>query len=377
MIDLGWPLRHHLDIFSGTQRFANEDGHWECVVDPFADERLGTIRGNSEYDGVIARATRKLTNRAKRVDVPIVNVWVNSPVRNVPSVLTDGATAGKMAAEHLMARGLRQFGFVGYARDRMSGLMGNAFQATVAANGFPCTRYETVRVMDSVRAWNSFQGNIAHWIENWSFPIGICMQHDIMARYLTSACLRKQVRVPDDVAIISSPNELMICQHPEPSLTSVDLNYEEVGYQAAALLDRLMDHAKPPLKPRLVAPRELIARQSTDVYSVSDPLVSQAMRFISEHGGEHIKVSDVAAHVHVTRRTLERRFQRTVGRPISGEIQRLRVERVKRQLLESDAPIKMIATRLGYCNSKRLCEAFRRREGITPGDYRRQIRGAK
>src|SRR6185369_6218686 len=112
---------------------------WECVVDPFADERLGTKQGDSEYDGVIGRATRKLANRAKRVKVPVVNIWVNSPVRNVPSVLTDSTAAGKMAGEHLMARGLRHFAFIGYARDRVSGLTVSGFQSAISAKGFSCT----------------------------------------------------------------------------------------------------------------------------------------------------------------------------------------------------------------------------------------------
>jgi LacI family transcriptional regulator len=196
-----------------------------------------------------------------------------------------------------------------------------------------------------------------------------------LARYLAAACLRKQVRVPEEVAIVSIPNELMLCQHPSPSLTSIDISFEEVGYQAAALLERLMSGAKPPKAPIFIPPGELVPRQSTDSFAVSDPIVSRAMRFISEHGGESITVNDVAANAFVTRRTLERKFQSSLGRPISGEIQRLRIERVKRHLLESDVPIKTIALRLGFSDSKRLCEIFRRSEGTTPGKFRRERRG--
>jgi len=133
-----------------------------------------------------------------------------------------------------------------------------------------------------------------------------------------------------------------------------------------------MDGAKPPKKPLLVEPAELVARQSTDVFAVSDPTVARAMRFISEHGHGQLRVGAVARHVCVARRTLELRFRDAVGRTVSGKIARLRVERVKRQLAESDAPLKVLAARLGFRNEQRLCEAFRRVEGITPGEYRRR-----
>ena len=85
-------------------------------------------------------------------------------------------------------------------------------------------------------------------------------------------------------------------------------------------------------------------------------------------------MTDVAKHVHMTCRTLERRFHVLVGRTIAGEIARLRIERVKRQLAESDERIKTLATRLGYSSAKRLCEVFRHMEGVTPGEFRRQRR---
>ena len=67
-------------------------------------------------------------------------------------------------------------------------------------------------------------------------------------------------------------------------------------------------------------------------------------------------------------------FRSALGRTVSGEIARLRIERVKRRLVESDAPLKTLAADLGFRDDKRLCEAFRRLEGTTPGQYRSQRR---
>jgi LacI family transcriptional regulator len=135
-----------------------------------------------------------------------------------------------------------------------------------------------------------------------------------------------------------------------------------------------MDGEPPPKKPLWIEPAELAARQSTDVFAASDPVVAQAMRFIAENGHTAIRVGDVANHVHVGRRTLERRFRSTLGRTVSGEIARLRIERVKRRLVEGNARLKKLAAELGFRDEKRLCEAFRRLEGTTPGEYRRRHR---
>jgi LacI family transcriptional regulator len=315
MIDLQWPLNYHQDVFAGTQRYARERGDRECVVDLYACESLRAGRGRSAYDGVVARATPRLVARAKRARVPVVNVWLNSPARNVPSVFHDVEASGRMAAKHLMARGLRQFGHLGYFRDRTSRLQAGVFRAAVSAAGFPCSFH--LAPMECARhaaVWKKFQAGLEQWIDSWECPIGVCVAHDVLARYLATVCQRRKVRVPDDAAMISTYNERIICLHPEPSLSSIDFGFEEIGFRAAALLDRLMAGARPPKKPVLVEPVELAARQSTDVFAVGDPVVARAMRFIAENGNGPLRVGDVADHVHVGRRTLERRFRRALGR---------------------------------------------------------------
>jgi len=375
MIDLEWPLRHHLDIFAGTQRYAKERGDWECVVDPHAAQHLHAGRKQSRYDGVVARATLQLAERAKRARVPVVNVWLNSPVRNLPSVWFSPLEAGRMAAEHMLARGLRHFGTYTYQRDRVGRLLHEGFSRTVTAAGFSCALHTSSRQPSLTAAcWNRSQQELESWLERLPRPTGICAMTDLAARYVAAACVRKKIRVPDEVAIIGTGNELIISLNPEPALTSIDFGFEEIGYQAAKLLDEMMDGAKPPAQPLVMSPRDLIPRQSTDVFAVNDLIVSRAMRFIAEHGDDRITVLDVANHVHTTRRTLERRFQNHVGRTISGEITRLRIERAKRQLVESDVPIKTLASRLGFHDSKRLCETFRRIEGTSPGEYRKSRR---
>jgi LacI family transcriptional regulator len=174
--------------------------------------------------------------------------------------------------------------------------------------------------------------------------------------------------------MIGSGNEMVICAAPPPSLTSINLGYPNIGYRAAELLDRLMDGQAPPDGPVLLAPAELVPRQSTDSYAVDDPLVARALRFIAEHAHEPIKVDDVAAATPTTRRSLERRFQNAMRRTIGDEIIRMRLERAKRRLVEADEPLKKVAKDSGFSSDNHFYRAFIRSEGVSPSQYRKQRR---
>ena len=174
------------------------------------------------------------------------------------------------------------------------------------------------------------------------------------------------------MAIVGTHNETEICNAPEPSLTSIDLGFGQVGYRAAAMLDRLMAGQAVADEPEMVPPAELVSRQSTDVYATSDPLVARALRFIAENGHRSIQVKHVASAVATTRRTLERRFNESMGRSIAGEITRLRVERAKRRMVETDASMKNVAIEAGFRTADHFGKVFTRIEGISPSQFREQ-----
>ena len=135
------------------------------------------------------------------------------------------------------------------------------------------------------------------------------------------------------------------------------------------MLDRLMKGEPPPGEPELIAPFELIPRQSTDSFAADDPLVARALRYIAENCDQRFEVKHVAEAVASTRRTLERRFRESVGRSIAGEITRFRLERAKRRMVETDEPLKTVARDCGFLSSNHFYKTFLRVEGMTPTQY--------
>jgi len=378
MIDLDWPLKYHVEVFAGCQQYATRAG-WDCTINPFAGRTLTSRRGGGPYDGVLARATRKLAETARQARVPVVNVWMNSPARSLASVFPDVEAAGRMAAEHLLGRGFRQLGYLGFARDVCSQLQLTGFRSVARREGSPCLvhRFGRASVTRSAAHWEGFIAGLRAWVDTWTTPIGIYVTHDLQCRYLIDVCRHQGLQVPRDFAVIGTFNESVICASPAPTLTSIDLGYTQVGYRAAELLDRLMDGEPPPEGPEWIAPAELFPRQSTDAYAVDDPLVGRALRFIAEHGHERINVGTVARTIPTNRRTLERRFRESLGRTVAEEITRLRVERVKRRLVETDEPLKAVASGAGFTSAQQLYKVFLRTEGLSPGQFRRQRQNAR
>ncbi len=368
-LELEWAYKRHLEVYAGCQRFADEAG-WQCTINP-AIERM--LEGGG-YDGVLARATTPLANAARRAGVPLVNVWLNSPVRDLPSVYADYEASGVMAAKHLLGRGFREFGYLGFLRDIDSRQQLAGFRGVTRAAGFRCTVHRFVRNKLELRAlgWEEFVAGLEAWIDTWEPPIGVFVCSDLYCRLLIDVCRSKGMHVSQDVAIVGTSNESAICDAPQPGLTSIDMGYGQVGYRAAAMLDRLMDGQSVLRNPELVAPAELVSRQSTDVYATDDILVSRALRFIAENGHRRIQVKDVAAAVATTRRTLERRFRSAAGRAIADEITRLRLERAKRRMVETDAPMKDVAADAGFRSSDHFYKVFVRVEGMPPTQYREE-----
>jgi len=370
-LELDWGFKRHLEVYAGCQRYADEAG-WQCEINPAADRAIRKAPGQGPYDGVIARATKPMAVAVKKAGVPLVNVWMNSPMKGLPSVFPDCEAAGVMAAEHLLGRGFRHFGFLGYQRDIDSQLELNGFRGVTRKNGFRCKvcRFSRTSVAGAARGWETFVADVEKWIDSWETPIGVFITSDLFCRYVIDLCRTRGLHVSQDVAIVGCSNEPEICNSPAPSLTSIDQGYGQVGYRAAEMLDLLMSGKKPPSGPELVAPAELIPRQSTDAYAADDPLVARALRFIAEHSHERIQVKHVAAAVAATRRTLERRFRESVGRAIADEITRMRLERAKRRMVETDAPMKDVARESGFRTADHFYKVFARIEGMPPTQYR-------
>jgi LacI family transcriptional regulator len=359
-IDLEWPLRHHVGVVSGIMQHAKERG-WDCVLAPYP---AGAV------DGLIGRVTREMAAFVRRARIPAVNVWVDSPDTKLPRVIPDQKATAALAARHLQDRGFRRLGYLGQTRDRNSAVHLAGLRSVLPV--------ETVLLAPRERVgpgpWRSFRKALQAWVRSWKPPVGIFVTNDLLCRYLADACLAEGWRIPDDAGLVGSGNTVLVCEGLSPTLSSVEHGFERVGLRAAQLLERLLRGGRAPSEPTLVAPVGLVPRRSTEVFAVEDRAVAAALRFIADRAAGEIRVGDVASAVPMSRRSLERRFRAALGRTVHDEITRARLERVKRKLVETDLPIKAIARDSGFAGLEHLSRVFRRKEGRSPGSWRRDQR---
>lgn len=384
-VGMNWTYKRHLGIVAGVQDFADEQG-WNIIVDEFPANNLSAKRSNPvSYDGIIARAKDKLPNRSQRLGIPLVNVWLSSPVQaKLPGVFPDFAAAGRIRAEHLMSRGLRQFAAMGTREDAACKIELQAFRETVEDAGFDYHEVEVPISHSSSYALESkAEKLIDGWMGQWKPPIGVFVYDDVDGRLIAQNCRRRGWRVPEDVAIVSGANEEIVCARPRPSLTSLDRGYERVGYLAAKLLAELMSNqvddnkviSDTPPKHILVPPVGLVVRESTDFFSASDDLVAAAISFISSNCHKQIGQEDVARSVVSETRTLQRRFRKTLNRSIAEMICHVRIERAKRELVHSKRSMKAIARDVGFGSPMRMYNTFRRVLGVNPTEFRNRHTG--
>jgi LacI family transcriptional regulator len=360
-------------LLRGVSRYNREHAGWSVYFHPRGlghppPEWLRDWKG----DGILVRIdSPAVAEMMLQCKMPVVNLRGPRPDLPFPFVGGDHAQAARFAADHLMERGLRNFGFCSRAQGIHPGLdlRGACFRNYIEAAGFTCDFFPAPP-LSADNSWEAEQERLSTWIRHLPKPIGILACNDERGLYLLDACRRCGVAVPDEVAVIGVDNDEFICDLAIPPLTSVDVNSEETGYQAAKLLDQLMNGGEPPARIPMTPTRGVVTRLSTDVVASDDEEVNRAIRFIRDRGSDKIRVMDVLAHLGISRASLQQRMKRVVGRTIHEEIERMRLSRVKELLVKPDMTIKQIARETGFSSVQYLTRVFRAAVGETPARYR-------
>lgn len=372
-IELQWNLPWHLDCFQGITDFGKDHG-WECIVDPYLDGPTGD--GDlSSYDGAVGRIDSPGALRLKDLGVPVVTMIKHIVETGAHSVMVDSYTGARLAAEHLIANGYRRFGQVTNQPKYPAYLNSivHAFDQGITDAGFATPAMIAVELneADGNRTSKESLQTLRQWIRSQDKPIGLFVYVFDTARYLAQICAQIGLRVPEDVGIVVRDADTMNITRISPTLSAIDFDFWEQGYQAAAVLDRLMQGERVEPRHKLVVPRRIVIRESSDVFVCADELVSNAMRHIAEHSRQTLQVEEVADALNVSRRTLDRRFEEVLGKTVSQEIARLRMKQLERMIVETELPMVKIAELCGFGSASHFTQFFSKHAGMTPSAYRK------
>jgi LacI family transcriptional regulator len=361
------------DILKGITRYVREHRPWALYHEPHGliDAAPSWIR-RWRGDGIIARVqSRTLAKELLASGIPVIDVLGVVPGSPFPLVHVDNQAIGRLAAEHLLGRGLRHFGFFGIRGENWSEERYWSFCAGVDRVQKEVALCQLPRGAMDHRSWERIENQLARWVSALPKPAGIFVCSDQRGPQMLEACRRAAVLVPDEVAVIGVDNDEVLCEVCDPPLSSIQADHVAVGYQAASLLDGLLRERRKPERLRLVNPQQVVSRLSTDTLAIGDPAVASALRLIRERAHEKISVNEIAGYAGVSRSVLQRRFRKLLDRSIHQEIILAKLRRAEDLLLNTNLSLAIVAERAGFKHQEYMGAVFKARRVKTPGSVRK------
>jgi LacI family transcriptional regulator len=367
---------HGRRILQGVTHYLRSHRAWTIVLEQREIDREfleGFEQGR--IDGVISRWSGPGVPEALReLGAAVVDVSSRHPPFGFPRITTDDRAVGRLAAEHLLERRFLSFGFYGIKDDLWSSCRREGFLEAVSAAGYPSLVFEISPRRGHHRPGEAEMARLGRWLMSLPKPVGVMACKDLHGPYVIDACQRSGLRVPDQVAVVAADDDALLCEMTDPPLSSVICNPEQIGYEAAASLDRLMAGGEAGFKAMLIPPVGVATRLSSDVLAIDDTRVVDAVRYIHANACHGITLADVLGHVSISRTTLDRQFRKYLQRSPQAEIRAVRLGRAKQLLAKTDHPIHRIAELIGFEHTEYFHFAFRRAFGTTPGQFRQETR---
>lgn len=229
--------------------------------------------------------------------------------------------------------------------------------------------------------------------------------HEIHCGFVTAACARDGMEalqilssglIPDVIITdIKMPRmdglELAayVCRSMPQIAVIILTGYDEFEYAKRAMKYSVMDYLLKPLNDaelyevlqKIAARRGVEAAAASGAPASSSPeeaagaLSARAVSYIQSHFQSPLSLTDVADALNVTAAYLCNVFHAETGETYSKFILRLRMEKAA-QLLQTQPASKVysIAAEVGYVSPKHFNLVFKKYYGLTPGEYREQVR---
>lgn len=368
LLALGWYAR---ELHYGVAAYARQN-RWRLNIEM---GRVARLPEHWHGDGVICvlGMDRHIDEMVLSWNIPTVSIGpVTAP--GIPRVHPDNRELGRIAYEHFYARGFRNFAY--YSRSGGPGerLRLDGFRENVERGGY---ELHTINGLSQVGELGlvhkpSYYDWMAQRLKQLPMPLAVFAEYDDRAIEIIEGCEVAELKVPDQVAVLGVDNDLLRCEFAAVPLSSIDDDQQKQGYEAASLLDKLFNGEDVP-EQTLIAPREVVTRVSTDILAIDHPHVAAALKLIWNHYKEPLTAGDVAEAIPMSSRRLHDAFLKHVGRTISQEIKRRRIEHAQRLLTESPPmKIDVIAWDSGFTSGDRMAKVFVAMTGETPSAYRKQ-----
>lgn len=359
------------DVVRGVASYIRRAGlNWRINVE--FDAQRGFDPAWRADDGLVFAVARgPLVEKLAAMARPMVNCLAHYAHLPLTTVCTDDLAIGRMAAEHFIERSFEKYLFWSAGeRSRAAHLRSDGMRQRLAEEGLTMTEVIDRWPDDQVPARVADWPRLIEAVRASDVPMAILAAHDAIARITANHLSAAGIAVPEQAAILGVDNDELQCNISFPPVSSIDIPYQDLGYEAARQLHRLMDGSPMPERPILFGPTGIVERQSTDVIAVDDPRLRAVSQYIRHHACDPCNVDEVADRLGFSRRWLQTQFKKHLGRTPHEEITRIRMTRATHLLRSTQMPIHQIAARCGYPLLRNFGRAFRQYLSDTPANYR-------
>lgn len=307
--------------------------------------------------------------------IPAVSVNLDRSAAGISSVVVDDDELGKLAVAHFSARGLKDVTTFRLDDHPVASSRERAFLRAARKAELHVAPSYPIAPEDSPSPHSEDRARLTAWLQSLPKPCGLFACSDRVGRIVARHTRAARVRVPEDLALLGCENDPMECELLAPPLSSIAIPWLAVGRAAADIVQDILAGKEVTGERVVLAPLEVVARRSSDVFAVDDEIVAEAVSWIYANVSDRITVPMVARAVGSGRQRLERRFRACLGRTIHDEVRRARVEVAKRALSTTSLGLHHVAEESGFSSAALLSIAFQKEVGMPPGAYRRRAQG--
>ncbi|MDJ1505602.1 XylR family transcriptional regulator [Xanthocytophaga agilis] len=381
------PQRYRIAVLLDTSRAYDRDvlkgiTHFNKLYDKFTfffysptyiqpadSDKLWTRLQHWHPDGIIARETAGM-DQLQSFQVPLIISPHTQTYPDCINLWADNKAIGELAARYFVEKGYKHLGFIGFKEFQWSIERQLAFIQSLQA----CSLFAETFLFDSQQmSWEDLPSNLGQWAQQLPKPCAVFSATDELNIHLLEAARKVNLSIPDELVLLGVDDDQLLCEMMQPTLSSIDQNAFQAGYQVAEGMLHWLDTNHPPEADFIIPPKTVVVRQSTSSLAIDDPQIRLALSFIGEHAPfKNIRVEDVIAVTHHSRRILEKKFKSQLNTSILDQIRLVRINRIKYLLSESTLTIQQIAYEMDFENPDNITRYFRQATGYSPLEYRKK-----
>jgi LacI family transcriptional regulator len=362
----------------GICKYANSFTNWHLITaQPFYLMSLGDekTQANHPLKKIDAIITDTLASAEKHgfLKIPIIGLNLQGLFSDAPNIRTNEEEIAEIAFDYFRNLGFERFAYCGFEGLAWSQRRRACFGELIKSIGCKMSSFSVAEngerfIPDDVMT------AIAEWIKGQGYPLALFACNDDCAKLVAEACKTGGIQVPHEVSILGVDNDEAVCLTAASELSSISLDFEKAGFDAATRLRKILSNKCKDRTPIIINPVEVVSRKSTDSSAVKDPTLRKCLQFIHQNINRNIGVPEVVDISYMSRRSLEQKFKQDLGMSIYKHIRRSKVRHISSLLIKTNLTIAQISYDLDFPEPEHLSRYFKAETGISPNEFRKRYK---